>query len=498
MLFSLTQGPAKASLSLGDEGAGADMAVSSQNGRWLMDIGGRAGLLNDTFTYGMFAGGGYLVSDRFGFYSRLDAEFRADPHEREYALWWLTAGGEPVDNIWLKVCFDYLDKRFEDEFWKVEEYLDQFGLGGEVLYRFSPSFDIAAQYIHYHTDGKTLVTITSMPDALGNTYATSGHIRGGHYDEIGLRTDYTHPSEWVEGSLGISQIWRSYEGALHTPREKESMAAVRSRMLFPDLLRSGLDLSMKYFQEFADNPNRSWGVALAKRFGAVVLKCSYEEQAGNRESPDTRWMLEVEGSIDALFSSASDRKPIKKMAELTSPQSTAAPDDDSRRGYLTGWIKKPVPGMGEPVFKVQPQLVVDKPYFVIDFEVQVQERWRRSTLPVTGTTAEVHKDPGTPVEYRRYSINFSGNTSALPDQVPVTITWEDGFCAATFEWGSTNADNGSETFMVPKTGGTIGNGGTIAVVSNRPEVDAGCSGVLGTVVFASAYVNTLTLSVQRP
>jgi hypothetical protein len=154
------------------------------------------------------------------------------------------------------------------------------------------------------------------------------------------------------------------------------------------------------------------------------------------------------------------------------------------------------------IFNEPPAYKAPRALFVIDFENPARggrtAEWT-SPLPVTGTEGELHKRPGDPVEYERYSIRFGGDTTDLPNSVPVSITWSDEFCAATFLWGATYADSGTMTVNIPKSGGTIGRNGTALDTSrNRPEVDAGCSAVLGHVTFQAPGVKTLRITVQRP
>lgn len=480
----------------GEEGLSGSHMFSSQDPDWLLDAGGRAGVLNDEAAYGLFAGMGYIWPEMVGVYSRLDAEFSVDPHQREHTQIYANLGWAVIDDLWMKFTFDYLNKRVEVDHWDRDDYLDQFGFGMDLRYQISPFFDVAGQYAHYRTHGELFGIVGTQPGS--GAVPVYGGVRGGDYDEAGVRLGYAHPSIGFEGELGFSQVWRTYEEMLEHPEDSETNAAVRSRVKFSDLFRTGLDLSAYYDQEFDSDERRSWRVELSRQFPTFGIHCYYEELANDLIDSDERFMMTLDVSLDALFATKSSSHPAK--TSLSPDAIPAMPSDgQTDQDDFVQWVRAPVAGMGEPTLKVAQTVTEAQNYFRIGFDTVVQAAWT-SPLPLTGSTATLHKDPGTPVEYRRYSINFDGDLSRLPDTIPVTITWSDEFCAATFEWGSSNDDNGSETVMVPRTGGTIGMGGTIidTVWRGRPEVDAGCSATLGTVTFSSEYVNTMTVTVMRP
>ncbi len=196
-----------------------------------------------------------------------------------------------------------------------------------------------------------------------------------------------------------------------------------------------------------------------------------------------------------------DRLDLEKIIEHSYPRGT----ESIQRLVRVELTLKGRPGhcaRNRHIF-TRPTVVEREPgvWFVIDFEDQTpgQEGWT-SPFPVTGTTAELHKDPGTPVEYARYSIHFAGDTSYIHFPVPATITWWNWFCAADFDWGPTPFDSGTVTVSVPATGGTIGRNGTIINTgwSERPYVNASCSGIIGHVTFQAPGVKTLRIIVQRP
>ena len=105
-----------------------------------------------------------------------------------------------------------------------------------------------------------------------------------------------------------------------------------------------------------------------------------------------------------------------------------------------------------------------------------------------------------PVTYRRYSINFEGNIAHLPPIIPVTVHWDGNGQFSQFFWDESGSTTGTHTFNIPKTGGTIGNGGS--AYDTRTNNPATQSAILnspnGTVTFTASGVQTLILAVTLP
>jgi hypothetical protein len=136
--------------------------------------------------------------------------------------------------------------------------------------------------------------------------------------------------------------------------------------------------------------------------------------------------------------------------------------------------------------------------FVIDCITPTAGFW--TGLPAKGTTHTWYGNTGVgnSVNYECYSINFEGDIDKMPDEIPVTVTWTKDSETLDFRWGSGGSSSSSETFQVPKTGGTIGNGGTIVDVGAvRPNMQRVPTGIAGTVTFESPWINTLTLTATR-
>lgn len=120
-------------------------------------------------------------------------------------------------------------------------------------------------------------------------------------------------------------------------------------------------------------------------------------------------------------------------------------------------------------------------------------------MPATGKTA-TWEMTDTIVGYWRYRIEFTGNITDLPDNIDVTITWSRDNCAY-FLWGDSTNSSDTMTVSVPRTGGTIGNLGTVLDPGGnaRPTVQGASSGqTAGTVTFENEYIETLILTIDGP
>ena len=109
------------------------------------------------------------------------------------------------------------------------------------------------------------------------------------------------------------------------------------------------------------------------------------------------------------------------------------------------------------------------------------------------------------VAYNYYTIEFEGNTAALPSTVRVRAVWTAGTIDI-FYMGDTNNTTGWFEVDVPKTGGSIGIGGSVIDTSTlvgekrRPyaENTALNNTESGSVVFSATGVDRLDLIVQVP
>ena len=109
------------------------------------------------------------------------------------------------------------------------------------------------------------------------------------------------------------------------------------------------------------------------------------------------------------------------------------------------------------------------------------------------------------VRYSFYSIAFEGNTASLGDNVPVIISWDPGdfvgnIRTTRFTWGYPNLNSNPTIINVPKTGATIGRGGTFNTRGhghpNRPQAVTPLSSAEGTVTFSAHGVQTLVLTIR--
>jgi hypothetical protein len=101
------------------------------------------------------------------------------------------------------------------------------------------------------------------------------------------------------------------------------------------------------------------------------------------------------------------------------------------------------------------------------------------------------------VDYDTYSINFGGDTATLPPTVPVTVTFSNSYFPD-FHWEREHdGSSGSFTVDVPRSGGTIGDGGSIFSTYGYglPVLASFDSTALGTVIFEAPGVRTLTITV---
>lgn len=127
--------------------------------------------------------------------------------------------------------------------------------------------------------------------------------------------------------------------------------------------------------------------------------------------------------------------------------------------------------------------------------------------PATGTAA-IWKSAGIsagPVRlyaHSLYKINFTGDVSGLPGTVPVTVKWSKA-AASKFYWGTASTNSGTQAFKVPKSGGSIGQSGTVVDTGSgwRPHVEwpvaTGVNSTVGTVRFSAPGVQTLTLTIRN-
>ena len=136
------------------------------------------------------------------------------------------------------------------------------------------------------------------------------------------------------------------------------------------------------------------------------------------------------------------------------------------------------------------------------FEVGVEGHPLKGSFSGSPSTSPSGTWSGTSGEviYNDYYIHFTGDTSHLPANVTVEVSYN-GHGLNTFDWGTHQA-GGSDTFTVPKTGGTVGNGGTVYDSSpcHRPWVKNTnkSSPMTGAVFFSATGVDTLMIVVSMP
>ena len=110
---------------------------------------------------------------------------------------------------------------------------------------------------------------------------------------------------------------------------------------------------------------------------------------------------------------------------------------------------------------------------------------------------------GSYVTYDRYTIDFVWDTDHLPDPVPVTVTWQiwsNPAHGSQFRWDNGNSNSGIRHFDIPKSGGSLGLGGTVSDFHvSRPMItNSDDAPHTGTVTFTATGVQTLTISVVMP
>jgi len=136
--------------------------------------------------------------------------------------------------------------------------------------------------------------------------------------------------------------------------------------------------------------------------------------------------------------------------------------------------------------------------FKISFTDRMNGQFYNEVITGQNVTLTMNANSSDMVEYERYRIDFTGDTAALPETVSVTITW-DPVDATVFRWGgSGKSDQGTVTFAVPRSGGTIGISGSIhnSLGTFQPSITS-TAGTAGTVKFEAEGVYTMNCTVVR-
>ena len=97
-------------------------------------------------------------------------------------------------------------------------------------------------------------------------------------------------------------------------------------------------------------------------------------------------------------------------------------------------------------------------------------------------------------KYQLWQLDFVGDTSALPDPVPVTVS--SGSAVAANRW--TTNQNEVVVLNFPRGGGgTVGFGGSVLNGGDRPFLTVGSPGLQGTVTFSAAGVETMAVQIVQ-
>lgn len=340
--WSTEQGKLKATGSLSASGADGNATLSDNSESWAWQVGGRAGMLNEEFAFGVNAAGGWSPGGDWGLWLNLDGEFTGEFVDHYQAT--LNAGYRLSQDLRLLGTVDYLGKTVEVESWEKDEMLSQYGAGISLAYSLMESLGLSVFYQHYKTEGQEYGRIREYDYVDSDNWQhygwLYGAVRGGDYDELGVDATYRLPGLNMDIGLGLSQIWRAYEEMLGYDSKNVETAAGRLSYGWRDIMASGVNFKAGVSLEFADNDNLSWNLSLDRQVGPVSVALTYSEYANDQATSDRR-----------LY--ASVNLPIG---------SAAAPevkDEDSgpRKPAFSGqWLTSPVTGMGDPSLKVSEQL----------------------------------------------------------------------------------------------------------------------------------------------
>jgi hypothetical protein len=200
---------------------------------------------------------------------------------------------------------------------------------------------------------------------------------------------------------------------------------------------------------------------------------------------DWSWNIEGDASIEE-----NNGETIKVRA-----------DDIAGTGSSTLRLQVCCDGSGQWSDATTKEVVINRYVFNVYFtNVDKNMGTFSGTMSATGETATWVMS-AVDVYYKRYHIEFTGNTVDLPDNIDVSITWSQASCSY-FYWGKEAVNSGTVTVSVPRTGGTIGWSGTVlnaGSAQSRPLVKGASSGdTAGTVTFKNKYFKTLVLTIVRP
>lgn len=452
--------------SLKIEGRGKDIFFSA---------GGRLGTLNDHFAYGVKLTAGWMNK-----YLGASLTFKNEytNRRREYQQMVLNTGFAFSDNWKAKVTGDYLNKAFSVDEWNWESDLNQYGIGAEVTCDLSQTFSFFSYYSHYRTHGEDYEGYLN-----GNLEIA---IRGGNYDAVGMGMAFYDSKGRFSIETDGGYIRREYEAKLSLDKRKEKNFEAGIRTEVKDILGSGVNFKGSFRREFGSSAQDNWELELLRTIGPAILNLSYSETENDGMTKDHRAFIRVVIPLNKI---------VTKTGKIPNSDFYQKPYI-KHSGISRYWVTTPVTGMGTPQLKVA-EIVERSTQFVIDCEV-ITAGNAFAGLPATGST-HIWTMTSPTTNYMRYSVNFTGDTHLLPNSVPVTVTWTQG-TALDFRWGPGGASSGSYTLDFPKTGGTIGIGGSVSDATGvRPNVATVPAGTTaGTVTFKAPGVITLVLTVTRP
>lgn len=421
--WSTEQGKLKATGSLSASGADGNATLSDNSETWAWQVGGRAGMLNEEFAFGVKAAGGWSPGGDWGLWLNLDGEFTGEFVDHYQAT--LNAGYRLNQDLRLLGTLDYLGKTVEVESWEKDEMLSQYGAGLSLDYSLMQCIDLSGFYQHYKTEGQEYGKIRSYEYVDSDNWQhygwLYGAVRGGDYDEIGVDANYNLSELGMTFGVGISQRWRTYEEMLGYDSKSTETAAGRLSYGWNDIMTSGVNLKAGISMEFATNDNLSWNLSFDKQVGPVSVALTYSEYANDQTTSDRR-----------LY--ASVNMPIG----LAAPEVKAEVSGGPRKPAFGGqWLSNPVTGMGTPDLKVSETLERRIDETLVDLDQLADNTtisknvMTISGLPVLTGVNTTYSKPASALS--AFSIG-SGNTSVIvdleklpcPANVAVTFNQQDG------------------------------------------------------------------------
>jgi hypothetical protein len=362
-----------ASGNLSSGGAGGSLSMAHETPSWLWDLRADSGLLNGGFGATLSAAGGWSPNGAYGAFVKLSGEFSSAEWEHFQAL--LNLGWRPADKLSLLMTLDYLQKRTEVSSWDKTEYISQYGVGLESAYQITSSISLSGLFMHYKTMGKEYGKVGDYEYTDEDNWYHYGYIygavRGGQYNELGVEAQYAHPSGWFSFSLGLSQIWRTYEEMLGHAEKNNDTGAGSASLTLPNLMGSGLNFNAAYRQEFASDNGQSWQVGAYRMFGPVSLGLYYQELSNDLIATDRRLYASVtlplgqaakddkQNESTGRGQALAGKKTQEALADpnLVRQMAGLNPGDDGRKeNSKAAWLRNPVKGMGTPNLRVAEQV----------------------------------------------------------------------------------------------------------------------------------------------